>query len=100
MPAADGTPCPMHRGRTGKTAPLQNATTEHRHERAPAASVCRLTSTCDGPLASIFTVLSTYGVLPEATTAALSMDRGNAVEIVRDDVTGRFQPPDPPPPRA
>jgi hypothetical protein len=90
----------MHRGRTERGNHHQNATREHHHAPSSTSSGCRLTGTCDGPLGSIFTVLSNYGVLTEAEIAALNIDDRSVAACVRDDIAGRFEPPDSPPPRA
>jgi hypothetical protein len=90
----------MHRERPEQSADHQSAAPEHHHETSPARTECRITGACDGPLASIFTVLAHDGVLIEPTTAALDIDSRVVSTVVRDHPAGRFEPPDPPPPRA
>jgi hypothetical protein len=82
MPAADGTPCPMHA----------------EPEREPAR--CTMRGTCAGPMAQLFTLLAHQGTLPNPLTVspddALAATTSGTIEhLVR-----LFSPPDPPPPRA
>jgi hypothetical protein len=112
MRAADGRPCPMHRGHdSDPTAATRHhhdaAPAEHRHddsartgERKSSPFDCRLTGGCDGPMAAVFTLLSNHGILPASTATAPNDAAGLVAIAARAGVAGRFQPPDPPPPRA
>jgi hypothetical protein len=116
MRAADGTPCPMHRGHSSPNSD-QIASVEHHHEaarverhhhagaperkdQAPLPTDCRLTGACDGPMAVLFGLLSNHGILPEAGAFIPNVEVRRVSTAVHDDLGGRFQPPDPPPPRA
>lgn len=115
MRDADGRPCAMHRGPSDRDS-HQSATAEHHSDAAPSAhhhqaatpqqdrqplppAGCRLTGACSGPMAAL-ALLSYHGILPES----IPVTRDAAVRVVttvaHDHVGGRFQPPDPPPPRA
>src|SRR4051812_32251278 len=64
MPAADGTPCPMHTG-------------ERAHDRQ--AERCVMRGTCDGPMAALFPSLGALGVLPTVGGMAADVHAGNTV---------------------
>src|SRR5918999_5778707 len=51
MRSADGTPCPMHGGKTE----------------------CSLRGSCSGPMASLLALLTNHGILPEPTAAPTDM---------------------------
>ena len=91
MRAVDGTACPMHR-----TADAS----EHSHHAPSAPADCRLTGICAGPMAALFTLLSNHGVLPESSTALPGAALRSVAIVIHDDVIGRYQPPESPPPRA
>jgi hypothetical protein len=87
MRAADGKPCPMHRGGHSEAA-----------ETAPDS--CAIRGTCSGPMAALVAQLSNYGVLPATILVLPDLHRG-AVNIDSDEqLLSRFTPPDSPPPRA
>jgi hypothetical protein len=114
MRAADGTPCPMHRGHGGHNS--AEASPEHHHGSAPAErhttaatqrdypaqapADCRLTAGCDGPLAALFALLSNHGILPDSAAVSPNVEIRRITTTAPDRLGGRFQPPDPPPPRA
>ena len=108
MRAADGTPCPMHRGRKGHEQDHlvqaehhhQPVAAEHHREIPVTPADCRLGGVCDGPMAALFALLSHHGILPEPTAAPPNVDIRLAAPPVHENVAGRFEPPDPPPPRA
>ena len=87
MRAADGKPCPMHRGGHSEAA-----------ETAPDG--CAIRGTCSGPMAALVAQLSNYGVLP-AAIPVLPIWHRRAVNTDSDEhLLSRFTPPDSPPPRA
>lgn len=86
MPAADGTPCPMHRG--------QGDAGEK------PATQCSMRGMCDGPVAALFALLSTYGVPAERFEMAAAFHTSSAALDSRESLTSRLASPDPPPPRA
>jgi hypothetical protein len=108
MRAADGRPCPMHRGGAERGAP-QSASAEHHHQpiaaehdhRTPGRPIdCRLTGVCDGPMAALFALLWNHGILRDATAAMPNAAVRAVVPAAGEHAIGRFEPPDPPPPRA
>ncbi len=87
MPSADGVPCPMHQ--TGRPGPGE----------APDTS-CRLRGACAGPMAALFTMLSSHGVL-SAPPAVLPVHPTSAVVPGPPEaLVSRLPVPDSPPPRA
>ena len=87
MRAANGTPCPMHRG-------------DH-HEAAETSGVdCTMRGTCSGPMAAMVAQLSNYGVLPSAPHVAPDLHPGAVRLSVDEQLLIRLTPPDSPPPRA
>jgi hypothetical protein len=89
-PAVSATHCPM---RATGAAPCAM-------HRGPVRAACALSSACDGPMAALFTLLSNHGTLPAATATLPDAAVTSPVIAVRENVTGRFEPPDSPPPRA
>lgn len=66
----------------------------------PSPSDCRLTGACDGPMAALIALLSSHGILP-ASTATLPANEVRPVSaLIYENLLGRFEPPDSPPPRA
>ena len=84
MPAADGTPCPMHR--TKDTAQRSDDT-------------CSMRGTCDGPVAALLAQLSNYGLVTDSFELLPDLHVTSARIHPREHLTGRLAPPDPPPPR-
>jgi hypothetical protein len=85
MPAADGTPCPMHKGdgAAGQT-----------RER------CVMRGTCDGPMAALFPTLGALGILPDVATMMSDTHADAAAAQTLENLIRRLTPPDTPPPRA
>ena len=109
MRDATGRPCPMHRGHAGHDSPEPDPAEHHHqtlgsahHTQTPSApsSDCRLSGVCDGPMAALFALLSNHGILPEATEALPSVAARQVAPPVHESLTGRFEQPDSPPPRA
>lgn len=106
MRSADGTPCPMHRGTTSTHGDHHQAPA-HEHQQVPAsepdrapANDCSLRGTCAGPMAALLALLQNQGVLPASVTVLPDATVRSVALTMRPDVVGRFEPPDPPPPRA
>ena len=85
MPAADGTPCPMHQG--------DRASRETRDR-------CVMRGTCDGPMAALFPSLGPLGILPDAAALASDNHADSTATQTRENLIRRLTPPDTPPPRA
>jgi len=90
MPAADGTPCPMHRSNAA----------EHEEHTPPPPADCRLRGVCDGPMSALLTLLSNHGTLPEAAPPVPRPDARLVETVVDVSPLARFETPDSPPPRA
>jgi hypothetical protein len=87
MPAADGTPCPMHRG--------------GHHDAAEKPGVpCSMRGTCDGPIAALLALLSNYGVPTDSFDILPDLHAGSAAAQTHENLVIRLASPDPPPPRA
>lgn len=67
---------------------------------ASPESDCQLSASCDGPMAALFALLSNHAVLPDAADALPDLDARDVAPPIREHATGRFEPPDAPPPRA
>ena len=93
MQAADGTPCPMHRRLAQHHQPASAATAGHDHHAAPLTADCGIRSACDGPMAALFTLLSTTGILPESVAATPSLSRAADGLTLREDVVGHCESP-------
>lgn len=87
MRAADGTPCPMHRG-------------DHSHAEEKRGDTCSLRGTCGGPMAALATLLSNYGVVADSFTILPDLHSGSLTTATREHLIGCLPSPDPPPPRA
>ncbi len=87
MRAADGTPCPMHRG-------------DHHEAADTSRDDCAMRGTCSGPMAAMVAQLSNYGVLPSTLQLAPDLHPGAVRLSVDEQLLIRLTPPDPPPPRA
>jgi hypothetical protein len=57
-------------------------------------------SACSRPDAALLTLLSNHGVLPEWRVAQPFIEARAVLAAGHTSTTGRFEPPDPPPPRA
>ena len=89
MPAADGTPCPMHSGSPGHAG----------HEQRPTPE-CSMRGACDGPMSGLAVLLSPHAILPDFV-AALPPDAGASVAPVGfERLLGCLASLDPPPPRS
>lgn len=101
MRGADGTPCPMHRQDAQPTR-HHAAVTEYQHHQnpPPPPNDCRLSGSCDGPMAALFALLSNHGILPEPSSVLPLVNVHTAVIAVDENLVGHFESPDPPPPRA
>jgi hypothetical protein len=101
MRAADGRPCPMHRSQAGRGVQRHGAAPEHHHPPAPSpAPDCRVSGVCAGPMAALSALLSHNGILPESP-AALHQPIVRPVRMtIYETAIRRFEPPEPPPPRA
>jgi len=85
MRAADGTPCPMHRG---------GDSDEH------STASCAMRSTCSGPMAALLASLSHQGVLTARFLLLPDLQVTAAVSPPRECLISPLLPPDSPPPRA
>jgi hypothetical protein len=75
----------------------------HHHSARPSESPrdeCAIRGTCGGPAAALFTVISTEGVLTRFVTAPAEFPPAGTPIVSHDRLTGQFEPPDAPPPRA
>ena len=70
------------------------------HQPLSPSPDCRLSGVCDGPMASLFALLSNHGILPESAVGSPNAALRVIPPPVYENVSGRFEPPDPPPPRA
>jgi len=93
MPAADGTPCPMHRGH--EQAQEHTTPTDQKPDHE-----CTIRGTCGGPAAALFAVLSNYGVLTNSFSGLTYLPLAGATLAARDQLIPQFASPDAPPPRA
>jgi hypothetical protein len=75
------------------------AAESHRQSSGPVTH-CRLSGTCAGPMAALFALLANHGILPESAAALPNTAIRSVPAAVHDNLTGHFEPPDPPPPRA
>lgn len=87
MRAADGTPCPMHRG-------------DHSEAADASRDGCAMRSTCRGPMAALFAQLSNHGILTDQFQLLLDPHAGSAGVRPSENLITRLAPPDTPPPRA
>lgn len=87
MRAADGTPCPMHRGGHGDAE-------QESHKK------CSIRGTCAGPMAALFRLLSDPGVFDGSLIVLPGVDAGSVAPVTQENLVTRLTPPDPPPPRA
>lgn len=88
MPSADGTPCPMHRP------------AEPREHHQSSTNECALRGTCEGPMSALFALLSNHGILPDSAAAIPNIGIASTSLPARENIVGRRDSPDPPPPRA
>jgi hypothetical protein len=51
-------------------------------------------------MAALFALLSNHGILPEVTATLPNAAVREITVAGHENLTGRFEPPDPPPPRA
>ena len=87
--------CAAHRPAANRPA----APACHESSHRPAVD-CRLTGGCSGPMSALVRLLSYSGILPDRG-AALPHAAVRPVDAAgQDDVIGRYDPPDAPPPRA
>ena len=87
MRAADGTPCPMHRG--GRNDAGEKPTDK-----------CSIRGTCNGPMAALFALLSNHGVLTDSFAMLPDVRASYVAAHTRENLISRLASPDPPPPRA
>ena len=90
MAAADGMPCPMHRGHHGTAG----ETGETRNAR------CSMRGTCGGPLAALLALLSNHGIPSDSFVTLPDLRPTPAPDSTRERLASRLASPDPPPPRA
>lgn len=95
----EATACPM-RDVTGRACPMHSGGEHHAQTPSTSSDDCQLSSVCDGPMAALFALLSNHAVLPDAADALPDPDARDVAPPIRESVTGRFEPPDAPPPRA
>lgn len=87
----------MHRSASDRDTQHQGSTGKHHYQSPVRPDNCSLRGRCGGPDAALFQ--SMPGILP-ASTAALSDDGLRSVAMLfNEDSSGRFESPDPPPPR-
>ena len=85
MRAADGTPCPMHRG--------------HGHQQQPAGDTdCALRGACGGPMTALVRLLSNHGILPESSAIGAPVAQ-RTLPPADERLVSRLDAPDSPPPR-
>jgi hypothetical protein len=87
MRAADGLPCPMHRG------------TVHDSDQT-SRDVCSMRGTCDPPVAALVALLANHGVLTESSATLPDLPQSSASSDADEHLIGRLAPPESPPPRA
>jgi hypothetical protein len=66
----------------------------------PAGRDCALRGRCDGPMAAMLSVLSTYGVLEDSPSLSPPLDSSRLTSFTRESLVSLFTPPDSPPPRS
>jgi len=87
MHAASAVPCPMSSGSHGDA------------DQRPTDR-CSMRGTCDAPVAALFALLSNHGVLT-SSSEIFPEHLGTSIALrAAEDLTTRFTPPAPPPPRA
>jgi len=84
--AADGTPCPLHRG-------------DHNEAADTSRDGCAMRGTCTGPMAALFAQLSNYGILTDSFQLRPDVHRGSAAASPPEQLVTRLASPGPPPPR-
>jgi hypothetical protein len=87
MRAADGTPCPMHRG-------SQNDAEQGSRKK------CSVRGTCAGPMAALFRLMSVPGILDGSFIVLPGIHAGSVATVSQESLITRLTPPDPLPPRA
>lgn len=87
MRAADGTPCPMHRG-------------GHHDAAEKPGNRCSMRGTCDGPMSALFALLSHHGIVQDSFEMLPDLHASSAAIATRENLISRLASPDPPPPRA
>jgi len=87
MRAADGKPCPMHRG-------------DHNEAADTSRDGCTMRGTCTGPIAALFAQLSNHGILTDQFQLLIDLHAGSTGIRTRENLITRLAPPDTPPPRA
>jgi hypothetical protein len=87
MRAADGLPCPMHRG------------TVHDEDQR-SRDLCSMRGTCNPPVAALVALLSNHGVLTRSAQSLPDRSRCSSTIEAEEHPTTRLAPPDSPPPRA
>ena len=80
---------------------MQGATHQHAAQpvQKPTAD-CAIRGTCGGPLAAMFAIFSTQGVLTDRIDSLPALDWTTATLVATDQLIGLSAPPDAPPPRA
>jgi len=97
MRAAGGRPCMMHSGHAAGTS---GVATTHAEAGAPSpAADCRLSGSCDGPMSALLSLLTCHGILPDSAGSMPGLIARSAGNTLHQAVIGRFEPPDPRPPR-
>ena len=97
--------CAGHRPAAAKpscheSAPDTHASSADVDHQSSKPVDCRLGGACDGPMAALFALLSNHGILPDSSAVIPNVDVHRVGTVVEGHARGRFQPPDPPPPRA
>ena len=101
--------CAAHRPATVKTDrschdPVAVAHMHHEmgqpREQQQDANKCALRGTCAGPMAALFALLSNHGILTESATPTPNTGTALVAPPAIENVVGRLETPDPPPPRA
>jgi hypothetical protein len=86
MRGADGTPCPMHRGRDAR-------------DPVSSSGGCSLRSTCSEPMVALAALLWNQGVLAEPLDVVPDSGLSVVAAATRDPIVNQPDSPDPPPPR-
>src|SRR5919198_440013 len=81
MRAADGLPCPMHRG-----------TVHDKDQRS--RDICSMRGTCDAPVAALFALLWNQGIVTPASAALSSLSQGAVAPLADEHPRSRHAPPE------
>jgi hypothetical protein len=83
MHAVPGAACPMHQ-----------------KGEQPPSDACAMRTACDGPMASLLSMLAVRGILPTSQPALPAVGSALSSSPPGEQLVSRFVPPESPPPRA